>query len=203
MRHKTKSLLEKLSRQANGVFTVRDAENVGISARTLYRLSDSGEIVRISRGVYQLAGIAEAPQASPDYAAIKARIPGAVICTVSALYHYELTVEIPRYIHLAIARNAPVPTIDYPSVRIYRMSPAPFTTGVEQTEITGIKMNIFSPEKTIADCFKYRNRLGTDLAIEGLKKYLLLPQAKPARVFEMAKVCRVEKVIRPYMEAMI
>jgi predicted transcriptional regulator of viral defense system len=195
--------LNLLSRQHKGVFTTGDVRDAGISTRTFYRMRDAGKVICISRGVYQMAEIEGLGQVSPDYAAIKARIPQAVVCTISALYHHELTVEIPRCIHLAIERNMPVPKIDYPAVRIYRMSHTPFFAGVEQMEIDGVRMKIFSPEKTIADSFKYRDKFGIDLAIEALKKYIVKPSAKPTKILQMAKICRVEKLIKPYLEAII
>ena len=195
--------LKQLSRQKDGVFTTSDVGDAGISTRTFYRMRDAGEVICISRGVYQMAETDGISQASPDYAAIKARVPQGIVCTISALYHHELSVEIPRCIHLAIERNMPIPKIDYPTVRIYRMSHAPFTAGVERMEINGVIMNIFSPEKTIADIFKYREQFGIDLAIEGLKKYLAKPSAKATKILQMAKICRVEKTIKPYIEAII
>lgn len=141
--------------------------------------------------------------ATPDYAAIKKRVPDGAVCLISALYHHGLTTEIPRKIHLAVHRDANIPRIDYPPVRIFRMSPRPFSTGVEQMEIGGVEMNIFSPEKTIVDCFKYRDKLGLDLAIEGLKNYLSRRDARPTAVLEMAKLCRVETIIKPYLEALV
>jgi len=203
MRQNTKEKLNSVARQHSGVFTARDAEGVGISTRTFYRLRDSGQIVCISRGVFQLVDMDNNETTTPDYAAIKMRIPESIICLISALYHHDLTTEIPRRIHLAIHRNAHIPRIDYPPVSIYRMSSTPFSAGVEQMEIGGVTMNVFSPEKTIADCFKYRDKLGLDLAVEGLKNYLFRPAARPTSVLEMAKICRVGNVIKPYLEALL
>lgn len=184
-----------------GTFTTGEARRAGISSRTLYRLSQSGKVVCASRGVYQIADATDV--ISPDYAAIMKRVPGGVICLLSALFHHELTTEIPREIHLAISRNANVPRLVYPRVRIYRMSPRPFNAGIEPRIIGGAELRIFSPEKTLADCFKYRNSLGVAVAIEALKNYMTRPGRKPSLVLEMAQVCRVEKVVRPYMEALI
>ena len=203
MRQNTREQLNSVAGQHSGVFTARDAERAGISTRTFYRLRDSGEIVCVSRGVFQLVDMGNNKMPTPDYAAIKKRIPESVICLISALYHHDLTTEIPRSIHLAIHRNAHIPRIDYPPVSIYRMSSKPFSAGVEQMNIGGVTVNIFSPEKTIADCFKYRDKLGLDLAVEGLKNYLVRPSARPTTVLEMAKICRVGNVIKPYLEALL
>jgi predicted transcriptional regulator of viral defense system len=203
MRQDTRERLNIVAGQHSGVFTARDAERAGISTRTFYRLRDSGDIVCISRGVFQLVDMGNSEMPTPDYAAIKMRIPESVVCLISALYHHDLTTEIPRSIHLAIYRNAHIPRIDYPPVSIYRMSSKPFFAGVEQMKIGGVTMNVFSPEKTIADCFKYRDKLGLDLAVEGLKNYLSRTSARPTVVLEMAKICRVGNVIKPYLEALL
>ena len=203
MRRKTREQLERVSQKHNGVITVLEARKAGISTNTIYRLRDAGELVCISRGVYQIVDSDTSRHVSPEYAAIKARIPHAVLCTISALYHHDLTTEIPRTVHLAIKRNHAIPKIDYPSTQFYRMAETAFSVGIETKEIGGVMMNIFSPEKTIADCFKYRNRLGIELAIEGLKKYLQRSNAKPTNILTMAKVCRVARVIKPYLEATV
>lgn len=201
MRQSTREKLIRAAQQHSGIFTAQDVKRENLSPRTLYHLRDAGEIVCISRGVFQLAGTSGA--STPDYAAIKKRVPDGVVCLISALYHHGLTTEIPRKIYLAVHRDAHIPRIDYPPVRIFRMSPGPFSTGVEQMKIGGVEMNIFSPEKTIADCFKYRDKFGLDLAIEGLKNYLSRRAARPTAVLEMAKLCRVEPVIKPYLEALL
>ena len=128
-------------------------------------MRDNGVLEQISRGIYRLVELP--PISNPDLVTVSLRFPDAVICLISALYHHDLTTEIPRSIHLAIYRNAHIPRIDYPPVSFYRMSSKPFFAGVEQMKIGGVTMNIFSPEKTIADCFKYRDKLGLDLAVEG------------------------------------
>lgn len=203
MSRENKKQLINIAREHNGTFTLQNAKIAGIPTRTFYRMRDAGEVIGISRGVYQLADNYEGKQGSPEYAILKARIPHSVLCLISALYHHELTVEIPRCVHIAINRNSHVPKIDYPKLQIYRMSEKSYNTGIGQQIIDGVSLNIYSPEKTIADCFKYRNQLGTDLAVESLKKYLSRKNAKPSEVLRMAKICRVEKVIYPYMEALV
>ncbi|MEI7436754.1 MAG: type IV toxin-antitoxin system AbiEi family antitoxin domain-containing protein [bacterium] len=200
MRQSMQDKLNEVGRHG-GTFMTGEVKRAGISTRTLYRLRESGEVARVSRGVYQ---IADAPGTiSPDYAAIAKRVPEGVICLLSALYHHDLTTEIPREIHLAVHRDANVPRLDYPRVRVFRMSSHPFNAGIEHIVIGGAKLRIFSPEKTIADCFKYRNRLGTAVAVEALKNYMSRRGRNPGRVLEMARVCRMDKVVRPYLEALV
>jgi len=199
MWQKFKKKLNSLSKKNNGVFTSKEAKEVGISTRTFYRLHAAGKIICISRGIYQMTEC----NISPDYAAIKKRVPNSVICTISALYHHELTTEIPCCIHLAIQRDMAIPKIDYPAVKFYRMSPKIFPIGIEQKEIGGIIMNIYTPEKTIVDCFKYRNTLSLDLAIDSLKKYLESTSNKPSKIYEIAQMCHTGKIIKPYLEALV
>lgn len=199
MRHSTKRKVSKLARA--GAFTIAEARQIGLSPRTLQNLIEAGEVTRLSRGVYQVTDIVNAP--SPEYAVISKRVPSGVICLISALYHHELTTEIPRTVHVAIPRNDPVPRIDYPAVRFFRMSPRPFEAGIERVTVGRVSIRIYSPEKTIADAFKYRNTFGLDLGIEALKAFLSRRGSRPGKVLEMAKICRVAKIIRPYMEALL
>jgi predicted transcriptional regulator of viral defense system len=199
MRQTTQTALDDLA--PLDAFTAQEAKGAGLSPRTLYRLCDEGEVIRLSRGVYQVAEALSG--ANPEYAAIAKRIPDGVLCLLSALYHHGLTTEIPREIHVAVHRNANVPRIDYPAVRIFRMSSRPFSVGVERKEVGGVPLRVFSAEKTIADCFKFRGLFGLDVAIEALKTYLARGRAKPSLLLEMARHCRVQTVIRPYLEALL
>jgi predicted transcriptional regulator of viral defense system len=203
MRNSTKEKLVRAARKHNGIFSANDVVQEGLSVKTLYNLCDSNEVISISRGLFQLVDSGDTEVATPDYAAIKKRVPKGVICLISALYYYGLTTEIPRKIYLAIDRNAHIPSIDYPPTSIFRMSSKSFSTGVETGEIGAVKINIFSEEKSIADCFKYRNKIGLDTAIEALKNYCSRRNTNPAGILEMSRVCRVEAVIKPYLEALV
>lgn len=183
-----------------GTFTSAETRRVGISPRTLARLCRAGKVMRISWGVYQITDAKDA--ASPDYAAIAKRVPAGVICLLSALYHHGLTTEIPREICLAVNRSAPIPCIDCPRVRVFRMSAASFAAGIERQIVGGVEMRMYSAEKTLADCFKFRNRIGLDVSVESLKAYMVRRDRNPERVRMMAQVCRVEKIMRPYLETL-
>ncbi len=199
MNRETLSKLKILARK--GVFTVSEARQNALSHTTIYRLCETGEVSKIARGIYQVTEFAGTT--SPDYAAISKRIPEGILCLISALYHHELTTEIPREIHLAINRKSNIPKVDYPKVRIFRMSALPFKTGVTKMTIGGVKLKIFCREKTIADCFKYRHVFGVDVVIEALKLYMSQKGSDPTKILEMAKACRVARQIRPYLEAII
>ena len=204
MRNSTKEKLKRAARKHAGIFSADDVTQEGLSAKTLYNLRDSNEIISISRGLFQLVDTEDNTEVvTPDYAAIKKRVPNGVICLVSSLYHHRLTTEIPHKIYLAIHRDAHISRIDYPPTAIFRMSSKPFSSGVESIEIGSVEMNIFSMEKTIADCFKYRNKLGLDLAIEALKNYCSSRSSNPSILLEMSRVCRVEAIIKPYLEVLI
>lgn len=195
--------LDQLSTAADlgGTFTSAEARRAGVSPRTLGRLRQAGKVMRLSRGVYQVAEARDA--GSPDYAVVAKRVPLGVVCLLSALYHHELTTEIPREICLAVSRDASVPRIDCPAVRVFRMSAAAFAAGVERKVVDGVELRMYSAEKTLADCFKYRNRIGTDVAVESLKAYMARRGRNLERVRKMAKVCRVEKIMRPYLESLV
>ena len=199
----TRHMLEEIARSHQGAISLSHARAAGIQTSTVYRLRDAGELVCISRGVYQLADAGDILSASPEYLALKSRVPHGVLCTISALYHHELTTEIPSVVHLGIGRNNAIPRIDYPSIEIYRMPEAVLCHGVQSLTINGVTMRIFTPEKTLADCFKYRKRLGMDVGIEGLRRYLEKSDARPSAVLAMAKINRVAAVMKPYLEALV
>ncbi len=189
------------SAQPSGTFTAAEARRAGVSPRTLERFRQAGKVVRLARGVYQAAETCDA--ASPEFAVIAKRVPRGVLCLLSALYHHDLTTEIPREICLAVSRDANVPRIGYPRIRIYRMSAGPFAAGIERKVVDGIELRVFSAERTLADCFKYRNRIGLDVAVEALKNYMARSGRNLERVRKMSKVCRVEKIMRPYLETLV
>jgi predicted transcriptional regulator of viral defense system len=126
-----------------------------------------------------------------------------VICLISALSFHEITTEIPHQIYLALPRGAEPPRLDYPPLRIFWFSGPAFEEGIENHNVDGIPIMVYNPEKTLADCFKYRNKIGLDVVLEALKFYR---QRKRFNVYELiryAKVCRVEKVMRPHVGALL
>lgn len=190
-----------LLRSKHGTFRVGQAMNAGIHPRTFYAMRDQGLIECLGRGVYRLAGKSEL--GSPDLAIVATKIPKGVICLISALSFHEITTEIPHQVHLALLRGAEPPRLDYPPVKVYWFSGAAFEEGIEQHKVDGIPIKVYSPEKTIADCFKYRNKIGMDVALEALKFYRQRKKFKTDDLMRYAKVCRVEKIMRPYIEALL
>ena len=188
--------------RAQGQF-IRTAQalKVGIHPRTLYQLRDRGTLEQISRGVYRLAK--QVPISDPDLFTVAARIPQGVICLVSALAVHGITTQIPRNVEIALPKGSESPRLDYPPITPHRFSVASFGAGIEVREVDGIPLRVYSPEKTIADCFKFRHQLGMDVFLEALALYRQRKQANWAAILEYAQICRVGKAIKPYLEAML
>lgn len=185
--------------QSNGMIRMADAVRAGIHRNTLQKMLESEILIRESRGLYRLAD--KPPLGNPDLVTIAAKVPKGVICLISALSIHELTTQIPHEVYVAISRNASPPKIDYPPVRSFRFSGKAFTAGVEQMDFDGFKVPVYSREKTIADCFKYRNQIGLDTVIEAIKFYKAQPKRNVTALMEYASVCRVATKIRPYLES--
>ncbi len=188
-------------REAGGVLRTSEAMARGIHAGTLYSLRDSGELERISRGLYRLAELP--PLGNPDLVRVAKRVPRAVVCLISALNHHGLTTEIPREVQIALPRGTKTPRLEYPPIRVFRFSDPALREGVDVEVLDGQDIRIFSPEKSIADAFKFRNQLGVGVAVEALKAGLENRSVRPAQLVEFGRVCRVDKVMRPYLEALI
>jgi len=168
-------------------------------------MRDVGELIQLARGLYRLGELP--PLSEPDLATVAMRIPQGVVCLISALAYHEMTTQIPHEIHLALPRTARHPKLAYPPLRIFRFSHEAFEAGIETHIIDEIPVRVFGPEKTLADCFKYRNKIGLDVALEALRFYRGTSPTGGHRgsrlqaVLEYARVCRVEQVMRPYLEA--
>ena len=134
---------------------------------------------------------------------VAARIPGGVICLISALAFHELTTQIPHQVHVALPRGAEEPRLDHPPIKTYRFSDETFKVGRETHDLGGVSVSVYGPEKTLADCFKFRNRIGLDTLIEALRFYRERGDVKVADLMGYASACRVVKVMRPYLEAIL
>ena len=195
-------MAEAIFRNHRGVLRTGQALEQGIHPRDLYMMVDAGRLVRLSRGVYRLADMP--PLGNPDLVTVSKRIPEGVICTVSALAFHEITTQIPHEVHVAVGRTAwSSPKIESPPIRVYRYTGPAFTEGIEEHRIDEFTVRIYGPEKSIADAFKFRNRLGLDVALEALRLAKDSKKIKVSKLLEFARVCRVERVIRPYLEAML
>ncbi len=186
-------------REAGGVLRTSQAQKRGVHPRTLSQLLEDGRLERLSRGVYRLAELP--PPSDPDLVAVAARVPKAVVCLISALHVHGLTTEIPHEVSIALPPRTKRPEIDYPPIRVFWFSGDSFTEGVEKHDPDGIR--IYGSAKTVADCFKFRNKLGIDVAVEALKTALEEGLVRPAEVVKFARICRVERVMKPYLEALL
>ncbi len=192
---------EAVFRKHGGMLRTSQVLSEGIHPDTLYTMRDSGILVKVSRGVYRLAD--SSPLGNPDLVTVSIRIPAGVICLISALSFHELTTQIPHEVHVALPRGAEEPRLDYPPVRTYRFSGEAFMEGVEIHELDGVGVRIYSPEKTLADCFKFRNRIGLDTAVEAIRAYRNRGDVRVNDIMRCSSICRVEKIIRPYLEAVL
>jgi predicted transcriptional regulator of viral defense system len=190
----------QIFQQHDGMLRTAQAIQLGIAPRTLYAMRDAGEIVQITRGVYRLA---DAPPLSHvDLVQVALRVPKGVICLISALSFHDLTTQIPHQVYVALPLDAEKPRLQYPPVRLFWLSQFVYTAGVEKHILDGVAVRIFSREKTIVDCFKYRNKIGLDVALEALKDGLA-KGCKPETLMDFASIDRVEKIMRPYLEALV
>lgn len=187
-------------KEHEGILRTGEALRQGIHPRTLYELRDRGEIERLGRGLYRLASAP--PLTSPDLVTVALRVPLGVVCLISALSHHGLTTQIPHAIDVALPSHAQAPRMEGIPLRIFWYSKPSYSAGVETCTIDRVPVKVYSPEKTIADCFKYRNKVGLDVAVEALRAYRekkRKPDLKALTTF--AQIDRVMRVMRPYLEA--
>ena len=187
--------------QHGGTLRVNQAVSLGISRSTLYRMVQAGQLDRLDRGLYRLANMP--PLADPDLIVVTQRMPEGVLCLVSALAFHDLTTQIPHEVQIAVSRRTRYPRITHPAVRVFRYDDAVLRAGVERHEVDGHTVSVFSPEKTIADCFKYRNKIGLDIALEALRLYWQRRRPDVPAIMEHARTCRVSRIIRPYLEVLL
>jgi predicted transcriptional regulator of viral defense system len=190
---------EAIFRAHGGQLRMSQALAAGLSRYQLYSLRDQGVIEPISRGLYRLTDLP--PISNPDLVTVASRYPKAVLCLVSALAWHGITTQIPHQVHLAVPRQARLPELDYPPVQGYRFADAAFYAGIETVTLDGTPLQIYSVEKTLADCFKFRNKIGQDITLEALQLYKTRKSVKPAEILKYAEICRVGQVMRPYLEA--
>jgi predicted transcriptional regulator of viral defense system len=184
----------------HGIVRSRDIEAIGFPRQYLVRLHRQGKLNRPGRGIYTLpdADVTE----HHSYAEVTKRVPQATVCLLSALVFHEITTQSPASVWIALSKGARTPALDSPSLRIVRLSGPSLTEGIDTHQVEGVTVRVYSAAKTVADCFKFRNKIGLDIAIEALKDCLHQKKASVNEIYHYAKVCRVSNVIRPYMEAL-
>ncbi|HLQ25474.1 MAG TPA: type IV toxin-antitoxin system AbiEi family antitoxin domain-containing protein [Acidiferrobacterales bacterium] len=192
---------EEIFRKHGGQLRMSDAIARGITRYMLYSLRDRGVIEPVTRGVYRLVEMP--PISNPDLVTVSLRFPNAVICLISALAYHGITTQIPHEVSVAVSRDARLPSLDSPPVRAHKFSDAAFKAGVDTHRIDGAMVRIYSAEKTLADCFKYRNKIGMDVVLEALKLYKTRRKFSLGELLKYARICRVENVMTPYLEATV
>ncbi|MFO7957543.1 MAG: type IV toxin-antitoxin system AbiEi family antitoxin domain-containing protein [Candidatus Brocadiia bacterium] len=184
-----------------GVVSAREVREMGIHHEYLRRLCADGRLRRVARGLYELP---RADVTAHHSLALAARaVPKGVICLISALAFHEIGTQTPHEVWMAIDRRSAEPRVKRPQLRIVRFSGEAMTEGIEEHVVEGVPVPIYSVAKTVADCFKYRNKLGLDVALEALREVLRLQKCSVDELQRYAEICRVSTVIRPYMEAMV
>jgi predicted transcriptional regulator of viral defense system len=191
----------KVFRDRCGVLKTSEALSAGIHPRTLYEMERIGIIEKLTRGLYRLTDMP--PLGNPDLLSVGLKVPSGVICLISALAYHEITTQIPHEVYLALNRGAEPPRLDYPPIRIFWFTGEAFAQGIGEYRMDGVQVRVYIPEKTIADCFKYRNKIGLDTALEALELYRERKRFRVKDLMKFARVCRVEKIMRPYLEALL
>ena len=185
----------------NGIVRPREVEAHGFSRRTLQRLHKRGEVERLGRGLYAIPDALMSEHSS--LAEVSKRVSNGVISLLSALQFYNITTQLPYQVWIAIEGTSWQPQFDYPPVEIVRMSGDSFSYGIETHDITGVPVQMYSIAKTVADCFKFRSRVGKDVALEALKETLKNKRATVDEIWEAAKVDRVSTIMKPYIEGFL
>lgn len=198
---KQREKIIKLTKKS-GILRYRDIVAHHINPATLTRLVQSGEIKRIGRGLYVLPDM-ELQSGFQSFAEVSKKIPHGVICLLSALTYHEITTQAPHQIWMAIEEKAWMPKIDHVQIRLVRFSEILLREGVDTVSIQTVPVKITNPARTVADCFKYRNKIGLDVAVDALKEGWQDSRFTMDALLRYAEMCRVARVIRPYIEAIV
>jgi predicted transcriptional regulator of viral defense system len=182
-----------------GTLRPGDLQGVGAARVVLTRLAASGQLERVGRGLYRLPGM----QASEHetLATVAAKVPQAVFCLLTALQFHGLTTQLPRQVWIAMPRGSHAPKLDYPPLKMVQCSGEAYDQGIEVHQRDQVLLRVYSVAKTVADCFKHRNKIGLDVALEALREARAQKKATVDALWHYAKICRVANVMRPYLEA--
>jgi len=182
-----------------GLLRTRDLDAIEAPRIVLTRLVAAGLLVKVGRGLYRLPSYTGSEHAG--LATVATKVPQAVFCLLTALQFHELTTQLPRQVWIAMPRGSHVPRIDYPPIKMVQMTGGVYSEGIETVERDGVKLRVYGVAKTVADCFKHRNKIGLDVALEALKEVRAKRTATADDLWRYAKLCRVANVMRPYLEA--
>ncbi len=202
MKKKNKYAFEiEVFNRNNGILRLKEAVTQGIQKHKIYAMLSAGIITREERGLYSLK--LNVNLSSPDLVKVTLLIPKAVICLSSALYYYQLTTQIPTAVTIALPNYMRTPKIEYPPIEAVKLSTEIYNAGIEVHILDGKQVKIYSIEKTITDCFKFRSKIGKEIAIEALKDYGKKYRPNLSELIKYAKLNRVEKIMRPYIETLL
>jgi predicted transcriptional regulator of viral defense system len=196
----TKMVATQKLAQKQGVLRARDLTKRGIPRSYLKRLQDDGKLEKLGPGLYADANFE--PTENHSLAEVCKRVPHGAVCLASALRVHGLTTQAPFQVWLAIDVHAWRPKQTTPPIRVVHMGNAARKAGVEIRKIEGVDVSVFGPAKTVADCFKYRNKIGLDVALEALREFKKSKHFNHDELWRFAKICRVANIMRPYLEGM-
>jgi predicted transcriptional regulator of viral defense system len=186
-------------RSQGGTLRTRDLIALGVHTDALYALRESGQIIELGRGLYRLAEMDEAEH--PDLAVVAARAPNVAVCLISALSYHNITTQIPSSVHLAVPRGSYHGVKLSVPVTVYRFDPKTFEEGLETHRVGGMPLKIYGIARTVSDCFKFRNKLGLDVALEALRLARQRKRVQNRELLHYARMLRVEKPMSPYLQA--
>lgn len=186
--------------RSQGLIRPCDLVPMGIPRVSLSRAVRRGQLERVGRGLYGLPG--REVSAHGSLAEVARRVPKGVVCLLSALRFHGMTTQAPFEVWLAIENKSLAPKLDYPPLRIVRFSGASLTEGIEEHVVDGVTIRVTGVAKTVADCFKYRNKIGLDVAMEALREAWNEKRMTSDDIWRYAKICRVANVMRPYLESL-
>ena len=185
--------------ESNRPFSVGEIRAAGIPSQILADFRRQGKIERLSRGVYLPSNSESTENLSLQIAALK--VPNGVVCLLSALRFHNFTTQLPHEIWLTVKQHSRIPRLESPELRITTMTEGAFQFGIEEHDLDGIKVKVYSAAKTVADCFKFRNKIGLDTVMEAVRFYRERKSINIDNLMYFADICRVKKVIQPYLEA--
>jgi len=200
MKPKEQSLISFFKKRG-GITRFSTLLKAGFHSDSLVALEKQKKVEKIGRGLYRLAD--HIPDDHPDLVTSCLQAPKGVICLLSALRYHEATDEIPQAVDIALARGTYANKIDYPPVKFYRFALESWKTGIEEHNMGGHQVRIYNLAKTVADCFKFRNRIGMDVAREALKIAVKQKRISPKEIMRYAKICRVSNIIKPILESIL
>jgi predicted transcriptional regulator of viral defense system len=189
----------RIFREKGGTLRTRDLIALGVHTDALYALRDSGRVIELGRGLYRLAEIGEAEH--PDLAVVAARAPNAAVCLISALSYHGITTQVPSSVHLAVPRGSYHRIKLSIPVTVYRFDPKTFKDGLETHCMGGMPLKVYGVARTVVDCFKFRNKIGLDVALEALRLARQRKRIQNRDLLRYARLLRVEKPMSPYLQA--